>query len=186
MGSNGLTSARHDVFHSYLASLYPESFDGAIPASLVYSGSMKLTDPTAVPGVNAGMLVLSPTRTYAPVIKKVLEVMRPSIHGMVHCSGGGQTKILHFIDGLHVIKDNLFTVPPLFEMIQSGSGTPWEEMYRVFNMGHRMELYVAEEEAQDIIDIASGFNLDARVIGRCESSASPKLTIKSGFGEFHY
>ncbi len=186
MGSNGLTSARHDVFHDYLASLYPESFDGAIPDSLVYSGSRKLTDATAVQGVNAGMLVLSPTRTYAPVIKKVLEVMRPAIHGMVHCSGGGQTKILHFIDSMHVIKDNLFPVPPLFEMIQSGSGTPWEEMYRVFNMGHRMELYVDRDDARAIIDIASGFNLDAQIIGRCEPSPSPKLTVKSGFGEFHY
>ena len=186
MGSNGLTSARHDLFHKYLAGLYPESFDGAIPDSLVYSGSMRLTDPTSVPGVNAGMLVLSPTRTYAPVIRKVLEVMRPSIHGMVHCSGGGQTKILHFIDRLHIIKDKLFPVPPLFELIQKNSGTPWEEMYRVFNMGHRMELYVDENDAQAIIDIASGFNLDARIIGRCESSPSRKLTIRGEFGEFHY
>jgi len=186
MGSNGLTSARHDVFHSYLAGLYPESFDGLIPGSLVYSGSMRLTDPTAVPGVNAGKLVLSPTRTYAPVIKKVLEVIRPAIHGMVHCSGGGQTKILHFIDRLHVIKDNLFPVPPLFEMIQKNSGTSWEEMYRVFNMGHRMELYVDEADAAAIIEIASAFSLDARVIGRCESSPSPKLTIRSGFGEYHF
>ncbi len=186
MGSNGLTSARHDVFHGYLTSLYPESFDGAIPDSLVYSGSMRLTDATNVPGVNAAMLVLSPTRTYAPVIKKVLEVMRPAIHGMVHCSGGGQTKILHFIDRVHVIKDYLFPVPPLFEMIQSESGTPWEEMYRVFNMGHRMELYVGRDDARAIIEIASAFNLDAQIIGRCESSPSPKLTISSGHGEFHY
>lgn len=186
MGSNGLTSARHDVFHRYLAGLYPESFDGAIPGSLIYSGSMKLTDPTAVPGVNAGMLVLSPTRTYAPVIRKVFEEMRHAIHGMIHCSGGGQTKILHFIDRVHVVKDNLFPVPPLFEMIRASSGTPWEEMYRVFNMGHRMELYVDEGDAQAIIDIAAGFNLDAQVIGRCESSPSPKLTIRSGLGEFQY
>lgn len=186
MGSNGLTSARHDVFHKYLAQLYPESFDNGITGSLVYSGSMKLTDPTAVPGVNAGMLVLSPTRTYAPVIRKVLELMRPSIHGMIHCSGGGQTKILHFIDRLHVVKDNLLPVPPLFDLIQKSSGTPWEEMYRVFNMGHRMELYVDEDDAQAIIDIASGFDLDAQIIGRCESSPSPKLTIRSGVGEFHY
>ncbi len=186
MGSNGLTSARHDVFHNYLAGLYPESFDGSIPGSLVYSGSMRLTDPTTVPGVNAGKLLLSPTRTYAPVIKKVLEVMRPAIHGLVHCSGGGQTKILHFTDRLHVIKDNLFPVPPLFEMIQKNSLTPWEEMYRVFNMGHRMELYVDEADAAAIIEIASGFSLDARVIGRCESSPAPGLTIRSGFGEFHY
>jgi phosphoribosylformylglycinamidine cyclo-ligase len=186
MGSNGLTSARHDIFHKYLAGLYPESFDGAIPDSLVYSGTMRLTDPTSVPGVNAGMLVLSPTRTYAPVMKKVLEIMRPAIHGMVHCSGGGQTKILHFIDRLHIIKDNLFPVPPLFEMIQNSSGTPWDEMYRVFNMGHRMELYVDEDDAQAIIDIAAGFNLDAQIVGRCEPASSPSLTIKSGYGEFHY
>lgn len=186
MGSNGLTSARHDVFHKYLAGLYPESFDQAVPDSLVYSGGMRLTDHTAVAGVDAGRLVLSPTRTYAPVIRKVLEQMRPAIHGMVHCSGGGQTKIMHFIDRLHVIKDNLFPVPPLFELIQKNSGTPWEEMYRVFNMGHRMELYVAGEDAQAIIDIASGFNMDARVIGRCESAPSSRLTVKSGFGEFQY
>jgi len=186
MGSNGLTSARHDVFHRYLAGLYPESYDKEIPLSLVYSGSMRLTDTTSVPGVDAGRLVLSPTRTYAPVIRKVLEVMRPAVHGMVHCSGGGQTKIMHFIDSLHVIKDNLFPVPPLFELIQKSSGTPWEEMYRVFNMGHRMELYVGEQEAQAIIDIASAFNLEARIIGRCESSASKRLTIRSGFGEFEY
>ncbi|MDZ7635093.1 MAG: AIR synthase-related protein [Bacteroidales bacterium] len=186
MGSNGLTSARHDVFHNYLAELYPESYDRAVPGSLVYSGSMKITDPTTVPGVNAGMLVLSPTRTYAPVIRKVLETMRPAVHGMVHCSGGGQTKIMHFIDRMHVIKDNLFPVPPLFDLIQKSSGTPWEEMYRVFNMGHRMELYVDEADAATIIDIASSYNLDARVVGRCEPSASPKLTIRSGVGEFHY
>ena len=186
MGSNGLTSARHDVFHKYLAALYPESFDPAVPGSLVYSGSMKLTDPTSVPGVNAGMLVLSPTRTYAPVIRKVLEAMRPAVHGMVHCSGGGQTKVLHFIDRMHVIKDNLFPVPPLFDLIQKSSGTPWEEMYRVFNMGHRMELYVDEADAAAIIEIASGFNLEAQIIGRCESSPSAKLTIRSGVGEFRY
>jgi phosphoribosylformylglycinamidine cyclo-ligase len=186
MGSNGLTSARHDVFHRYLAGLYPESYDKEIPPSLVYSGSMRLTDATSVPGVDAGKLILSPTRTYAPVIRKVLEVMRPSVHGMVHCSGGGQTKIMHFIDSLHVIKDNLFPVPPLFELIQKSSGTPWEEMYRVFNMGHRMELYVGEQDARAIIDIASAFNLKARIIGRCESSASKRLTIRSGFGEFEY
>lgn len=186
MGSNGLTSARHDVFGHYLAGLYPESFDGSIPASLVYSGLMRLTDDTAVPGVNAGRLVLSPTRTYAPVIKKVLDTMRPAIHGMVHCSGGGQTKIMHFIENLHVIKDNLFPVPPLFELIQKSSGTPWEEMYRVFNMGHRMELYVSPGEAQAIIDIASGFSLDARIIGRCESATGRHLTIRTPFGEFVY
>lgn len=186
MGSNGLTSARHDVFGHYLAGLYPESFDGSIPASLVYSGLMRLTDDTAVPGVNAGRLVLSPTRTYAPVIKKVLDTMRPAIHGMVHCSGGGQTKVMHFIEDLHIIKDNLFPVPPLFELIQKSSGTPWEEMYRVFNMGHRMELYVSPGEAQAIIDIASGFSLDARIIGRCESATGRHLTIRTPFGEFVY
>ncbi len=186
MGSNGLTSARHDVFHNYLAGLYPESYDGSIAPSLVYSGPMRLTDPSAVEGVNAGKLVLSPTRTYAPVIRRVLEAMRPAIHGMVHCSGGGQTKIMHFIENLHVIKDNLFPVPPLFELIQKSSGTPWEEMYRVFNMGHRMELYVSPGEAQAIIDIATGFNLDARIVGRCEASSSRRLTIRTAHGDFLY
>ena len=186
MGSNGLTSARHDVFGKYLAGLYPESYDGNIPASLVYSGSMRLTDPTAVPGLDAGKLVLSPTRTYAPVIKKILGVMRPAVHGMVHCSGGGQTKIMHFIDRMHVVKDNLFPVPPLFEMIQKSSGTPWEEMYRVFNMGHRMELYVDKADAQAVIDIAAEFGLEARIIGRCEPASSGHLTIRSEFGEFRY
>ena len=186
MGSNGLTSARHDVFGNYLAGLYPESFDGGIPGELVYSGPMRLTDTTAVPGVNAGRLVLSPTRTYAPVIRKVFDTMRPAIHGMVHCSGGGQTKIMHFIENLHVIKDNLFPVPPLFALIQRSSGTPWEEMYRVFNMGHRMELYVAERDAAAIIEIASGFNLDARIIGHCEPATSRRLTIRAAQGEFVY
>ncbi len=186
MGSNGLTSARHDVFSNYLAGLYPESYDNNIPASLTYSGRMRLTDPTAVPGVNAGKLVLSPTRTYAPVIRKVFDKLRPAVHGMIHCSGGGQTKILHFVDKLHVIKDNLFPVPPLFELIQSSSGTPWEEMYRVFNMGHRMELYVDEADAAAIIAIAAGFKLDARIIGRCEASESRRLTIITGQGEFRY
>ena len=186
MGSNGLTSARHDIFEKYLAGLYPESFDPAVPEALVYSGRTKLTDPTAVPGIDAARLVLSPTRTYAPVVIRILGSMRHKIHGMVHCSGGGQTKILHFIDRLHVIKDNLFPVPPLFEMIQKSSSTPWEEMYRVFNMGHRMELFVDREDAQPIIDIAASFNLEARVVGRCEAASSKKLTIKSGFGEFQY
>jgi len=186
MGSNGLTSARHDIFEKYLAGLYPESFDPAVPEALVYSGRTKLTDPTAVPGIDAGRLVLSPTRTYAPVVIRILGSMRHKIHGMVHCSGGGQTKILHFIDRMHVIKDNLFPVPPLFEMIQKSSSTPWEEMYRVFNMGHRMELFVDREDAQAIIDIAASFNLEARVVGRCEAASSKKLTIKSGFGEFQY
>jgi phosphoribosylformylglycinamidine cyclo-ligase len=186
MGSNGLTSARHDVFDRYIADLWPESYDPSLPESLVYSGTMKLTSPTAVQGVNAARLVLSPTRTYAPVIRQVLEVMRPSVHGMIHCTGGGQTKILHFIDTMHVIKDNLFPLPPLFDLIQKSSSTPWEEMYRVFNMGHRMELYVSPEDARAIIDIASGFNLEARIIGHCEPATSGKLTIRSEFGEFRY
>jgi len=186
MGSNGLTSARHDIFEKYLAGLYPESFDPAVPEALVYSGRTKLTDPTAVPGMDAARLVLSPTRTYAPVVIRILGSMRHKIHGMVHCSGGGQTKILHFIDRMHVIKDNLFPVPPLFEMIQKSSSTPWEEMYRVFNMGHRMELFVDMEDAQPIIDIAASFNLEARIVGRCEAASSKKLTIKSDFGEFQY
>jgi phosphoribosylformylglycinamidine cyclo-ligase len=186
MGSNGLTSARHDVFEKYLAALYPESYDHSVPEALVYSGVMKLTGPTAVADVNAGRLVLSPTRTYAPVIRKVLEIMRPRIHGMVHCTGGGQTKILHFIDRLHVIKDNLFPVPPLFDLIQKSSATPWVEMYRVFNMGHRMELYVSPGDAEAIINIASEFNLDTRMVGHCEAAPSRKLTIKSEFGEFSY
>lgn len=186
MGSNGLTSARHDVFNNYLAGLYPESFDGSVPDSLIYSGTMRLTDPTAIPGVNAGRLVLSPTRTYAPVIRMVLEKMRSAIHGMVHCSGGGQTKIMHFIENMHVIKDNLFPVPPLFELIQKSSGTPWSEMYRVFNMGHRMEIYVDPADAEAIIDIASSFSLEARVVGRCEAADGKHLTIRSTCGEFSY
>lgn len=186
MGSNGLTSARHDVFNNYLAGLYPESFDGSVPDSLIYSGTMRLTDPTAIPGVNAGRLVLSPTRTYAPVIRMVLEKMRSAIHGMVHCSGGGQTKIMHFIENMHVIKDNLFPVPPLFELIQKSSGTPWSEMYRVFNMGHRMEIYVDPADAEAIIDIASSYSLEARVVGRCEAADGKHLTIRSACGEFSY
>ncbi len=186
MGSNGLTSARHDVFEKYLAALYPESYDHSVPDKLVYSGAMTLTAPTAVPGVNAGRLVLSPTRTYAPVVRKVFEAMRPAIHGMVHCTGGGQTKILHFIDRVHVIKDNLFPVPPLFDLIQKSLSTPWAEMYRVFNMGHRMELYVSPGDAQAIIDIAAAFSLEARVVGHCEPAPSRKLSIKSTFGEFSY
>ena len=186
MGSNGLTSARHDVFAKYLADKYPESYDHSVPEELVYSGAMTLTAPTAVEDVDAGRLVLSPTRTFAPVIMKVLEAMRPRIHGMVHCTGGAQTKILHFIDRLHVIKDSLFPVPPLFELIQKSSSTPWAEMYRVFNMGHRMELYVSPGDVQAIIDIAAAFNLEARIVGRCEPATSGKLTVKSPFGEFSY
>ena len=186
MGSNGLTSARHDVFGTYLAEKYPESFDSSIPEDLVYTGKLKLTDPVEGTGMNAGKLVLSPTRTYAPVIKKILESMRPEIHGMVHCSGGGQTKILHFIDDLHVIKDNLFPLPPLFSLIREQSGTGWKEMYQVFNMGHRFEIYTDLKNADEIIRIASGFNLDAKIIGHCETSDKKKLTIFSGFGEFEY
>jgi phosphoribosylformylglycinamidine cyclo-ligase len=186
IGSNGLTSARHDIFNKYLAAHYPESFDSALPEVLVYSGSMGLTDRTAVDGVNTGKLLLSPTRTYAPVIRKVVEIMRSSVHGMVHCTGGGQTKVMHFIDQIHVIKDNLFPLPPLFDLIQKSSSTPWKEMYRVFNMGHRMEIYVSPQDTRAIIDIATGFNLDAKVIGRCEAASSAKLTIRSEFGEFRY
>jgi len=186
MGSNGLTSARHDVFSKYLASLYPETYDPSVPEELIYSGGKKLTDPTEVEGVNAGLLVLSPTRTYAPVIKRMLDEMRPSIHGMIHCTGGAQTKIMHFIDHLHIIKDNMFPVPPLFRMIQANSETPWQEMYKVFNMGHRMEIYLNENDAHRVIDIASAFNLDAKVIGHCEASDSKRLTIISEYGKFEY
>jgi phosphoribosylformylglycinamidine cyclo-ligase len=186
MGSNGLTSARHDVFGSYLAEKYPESFDSSIPKDLVYTGKLKLTDPVEGTGLNAGKLVLSPTRTYAPVIKKILESMRSEIHGMVHCSGGGQTKILHFIDDLQVIKDNLFNLPPLFRLIHEQSGTGWKEMYQVFNMGHRFEIYTDQKNADEIISIASGFNLEAKIIGRCETSDIKKLTIISESGKFEY
>jgi len=187
MGSNGLTSARHDVFHKYLAEKYPESFDAAVPEELVYSGKMKLTDAVENAPINAGKLVLSPTRTYAPIIKKILEKFTSEeIHGMVHCSGGAQTKILHFIDNLHIVKDNLFPVPPLFKLIQDQSKTDWKEMYQVFNCGHRMELYVSAEIAQDIIAISKSFNVDAQIVGRVEASATKKLTIKSEFGVFEY
>lgn len=186
MGSNGLTSARHDVFGKYLAEKYPESFDPSVPEDLVYSGSYKLTDPVEGSPINAGKMVLSPTRTYAPIIKKILDSHRSQINGMVHCSGGAQTKILHFIDHLHIIKDQLFPVPPLFKTIQAESGTDYKEMYKVFNMGHRMELYVPAEIAQDIIDISKSFNVDAQIIGRVEESTSKKLTIQSEFGTFEY
>lgn len=186
MGSNGLTSARHDVFAKYIAEKYPESYDHATPDELVYSGSVKLTDSTKVEGVDAGKMVLSPTRTYAPVIKEILDEMRPRIHGMIHCSGGAQTKVLHFIDNLHVIKDNLFPIPPLFEMIQRESGTDWAEMYKVFNMGSRMELYVDREDADQIIKIANRHGIDAQIIGRVEASDSRRLTIKSEYGTFEY
>ena len=187
MGSNGLTSARHDVFGRYLATKYPESFDAAVPKELVYSGQMKLTDEVNGSPIDAGQLVLSPTRTYAPIIKSVLESYdSSSIHGMVHCSGGAQTKILHFIDNLHIIKDNMFTVPPLFKLIQSQSDTDWKEMYQVFNCGHRMELYVKPKIADAIIKISKSFNVDAQIIGRVEAADSKKLTIKSEFGVFEY
>ncbi len=187
MGSNGLTSARHDVFSKYLAVKYPESFDAAVPDELVYSGNVKLTDEVADSPIDAGKLVLSPTRTYAPIIKKILEQYTSNdIHGMVHCSGGAQTKVLHFVDNVHVIKDNLFPVPPLFKLIQEQSGTDWKEMYQVFNCGHRMELYVPENIAQDIIAISKSFNVDAQIVGRVEASESKQLTIKSEYGTFTY
>ena len=187
MGSNGLTSARHDVFEKYLATKYPESFDQEVPEDLVYSGSKKLTDSVDNTNLNAGKLVLSPTRTYAPIIKSILsKYTNKEIHGMVHCSGGAQTKILHFVKNLHIIKDNLFGVPPLFKLIQAESKTDWKEMYQVFNMGHRMELYVPQEIADDIIGISKSFNVDAKIVGRVEASETKKLTIKSEFGEFLY
>ena len=186
MGSNGLTSARHDVFAKYLAEKYPESFDSAVPEELVYSGSKSLLDPVEGSPLNAGLLVLSPTRTYAPVIKKILEDMRPQIHGMVHCSGGAQTKVMHFVENKHVIKDNMFDVPPLFRLIRQQSGTDWAEMYKVFNMGHRMEIYLAPENAQRVIDISRSFGIDAQIVGRVEESAANRLTIKSEFGTFEY
>ncbi len=187
MGSNGLTSARHDVFNSYLAEKFPESFDASVPADLVYSGNTKLTDAVENSPINAGKLVLSPTRTYAPIIKKILSKYNSTtINGMVHCSGGAQTKILHFVSENHIIKDNLFELPPLFKLIQENSGTDWKEMYQVFNMGHRMELYVNESIAEDIIAISKSFNVDAKIIGRVETSAEKKLTIKSEFGTFEY
>lgn len=187
MGSNGLTSARHDVFDNYLASKYPESYDAAVPADLVYSGKVKLTDAVEGSPIDAGKLVLSPTRTYAPIIKKILEKYTSAdIHGMVHCSGGAQTKVLHFVDNVHVIKDNLFPVPPLFKLIQQQSGTDWKEMYQVFNCGHRMELYVSQEIAQDIIAISKSFNVNAQIVGRVEASDKKELTITSEYGTFKY
>ena len=187
MGSNGLTSARHDVFHDYLAKKYPESFDAAVPQELVYSGRVKLTDKVENSPVDAGKLVLSPTRTYAPIIKEILSKYNSKdIHGMVHCSGGAQTKILHFIDNLHIIKDNLFPVPPLFKLIQEQSKTDWKEMYQVFNCGHRMEIYVPENVANDIISISKKFNVNAQVVGRVEKSDQKKLTISSEFGTYNY
>ncbi|TAL58107.1 MAG: phosphoribosylformylglycinamidine cyclo-ligase, partial [Bacteroidetes bacterium] len=197
MGSNGLTSARHDVFSKIYAEKYPESFDGAIPWEVVYSGTKKITDPTEVRGVDVGKLVLSPTRTYAPIIKAILKKLpspkgggtgRRSIHGIIHCSGGGQTKVLKFVNGVHIIKDNLFATPPLFKLIQQESKTEWEEMYQVFNMGHRMEIYTDRKSAEKIIAISKSFGVDALVIGRVEKSSDKKnrLTIKSQHGEFIY
>ncbi|SFR51341.1 phosphoribosylformylglycinamidine cyclo-ligase [Robiginitalea myxolifaciens] len=187
MGSNGLTSARHDVFHKTLAETFPESFDPEVPADLVYSGSVGLQDPVAGTPLDAGKLVLSPTRTYAPVVKKLLEEFSPEqIHGMVHCSGGAQTKVLHFVDGVHVIKDNLLPVPPLFELIQRESGTDWKEMYQVFNCGHRLEVYLPESVASRVIEISESFDIPAQVIGCVEASDSTQLTIRSEKGEFHY
>ncbi|WP_298348313.1 AIR synthase related protein [uncultured Dokdonia sp.] len=188
MGSNGLTSARHDVFDNYLAQKYPESFDAAVPEDLVYSGSKKLTDAVTDSPIDAGKLVLSPTRTYAPIIKDILSKYKSdSIHGMVHCSGGAQTKILHFVENLHIIKDNLFETPPLFKLIQEESGTDWKEMYQVFNMGHRMEIYCPQEVADDLIAISKSYNVDAQIVGRVEDSPSgKKLSISSANGDFTY
>jgi len=186
MGSNGLTSARHDVFSKYLAEKYPESFDNAVPEDLVYSGNCKLTDSVEGVDIDAGKLVLSATRTYAPIIKKILDKYRSQIHGMIHCSGGAQTKVMNFVDNIHVVKDNMFDVPPLFKLIHEQSGTTWDEMYKVFNMGHRFELYVPQEIAEDIIAISKEFNVDAQIVGRCEAYEGKKLTIKSEFGEFVY
>jgi len=186
MGSNGLTSARHDVFHKALAGKYPESYDPLVPKELVYSGTYSITQPTEIEGVNAGKMVLAPTRTYAPIIKALLQEYRHKMNGLIHCSGGGQTKVLHFIDKLHIIKDNLFEVPPLFRMIQQASGTNWSEMYKVFNMGHRMEVYTDEKTAEALIEISRSFGVEAQIIGHVESCESKKLTIKSQQGVFVY
>ncbi|MFO7852234.1 MAG: AIR synthase related protein [Bacteroidota bacterium] len=186
MGSNGLTSARHDVFNNYLAKKYPESYDPLVDEELVYTGKYRLTDEIESLGLDAGRLVLSPTRTYAPVIKKVLEEFRPHIHGMIHCSGGGQTKVLNFINDIHVIKNKMFPLPPIFSIICQESGTSWQEMYRVFNMGHRFEIYLEPSYADKVIDIASSFNLDAKIIGYCAYARGKKLTIMNEEGEFNY
>ena len=186
MGSNGLTSARHDVLEHALSTRYPESYDAATPDELVYSGSKGLTEPIAGTPLDAGRLILSPTRTYAPIIKAILDELRPKIHGMVHCSGGAQTKVLHFVEGKHVIKDNMFAIPPLFELIQKESGTPWAEMYKVFNMGHRMELYVSAEDAARIIAISESFGVPAQIIGRVEAAEKNHLTIHSPYGVLNY
>ena len=186
MGSNGLTSARHDVFAKYLATKYPESYDNAVPDELVYSGQLKLTDQIAELGIDAGKLVLSPTRTYAPVIKRLLDEMRPRVHGMVHCSGGAQTKVMHFVENMRVVKNNLFPIPPLFRIIQEQSGTDWHEMYKVFNMGHRMEIYVDAADAQRVIDISRSFDIDARIIGYTQAADHNELIIESDKGRFEY
>lgn len=186
IGSNGLTSARHDLFSKIVAEKYPETYDQQIPSDLTYSGKLNLTDPTEIPGVNSGKLLLSPTRTYAPVVHQILRSFRSQIHGMVHCSGGGQTKILHFIDNLHIIKDNCFTPPALFRLIKEQSGSSWHEMYRVFNMGHRMEFYVNEEIAHEIIAVSHSFGIEARIIGHCEKSPVKKLTITTDDGVITY
>ncbi len=186
MGSNGLTSARHDVFSKDLAEKYPETFDPLVPEDLVYSGSVGLTDSVEGVEVNAGKLVLSPTRTYAPIVAEMLKTLRSHISGMVHCSGGAQTKVLHFVGDVHVIKDNLLEIPPLFKMIQDQSGTDWQEMYRVFNMGHRLEVYLPEEYAEEVIKISKSFNVHAQIVGRVEAAETKKLTIKSPYGEFEY
>jgi phosphoribosylformylglycinamidine cyclo-ligase len=186
MGSNGLTSARHDVFDKEYRNKYPESYDPGVPAELVYSGKMRVSDATSVEGVNAGKMVLSPTRTYAPVIKAILEKYRSEIHGMIHCSGGAQTKVLHFIKNLTVVKNNMFDVPPLFRMIQEQSDTPWEEMYKVFNMGHRMEIYIDESSASSIIDISKSFGVDAQIVGHCEKSSGSTVIINSQLGSYTY
>ena len=186
MGSNGLTSARHDVFAKYLAEKYPESFDNGVPEELVYAGGCKLTDSVEGVGLNAGKLVLSPTRTYAPVIKKILDLYRSQIHGMIHCSGGAQTKVMNFVENMHIVKDNLFPVPPLFRLIQEQSATPWEEMYKVFNMGHRMEIYLAPEFANEVIEISKSFNIDARIVGHVEEASQNELIIESENGRFVY
>lgn len=186
MGSNGLTSARHDVFSKYYAEHYPESFDHNLPKEVVYCGGKRLTDTTSVKAVDAGKMVLSPTRTYAPIIRRILDEYRPKINGMIHCSGGAQTKVLHFIDDLHVVKNNLFPIPPLFQLIHEQSGTEWKEMYKVFNMGHRMEIYTDEATAQGIIEISKSFNVDAQIIGHCETHQGKQVTVKTTQGEFTY
>ncbi|MDB5121673.1 MAG: phosphoribosylformylglycinamidine cyclo-ligase [Sphingobacteriales bacterium] len=189
MGSNGLTSARHDVFHKYIAEKYPESYDPSVPYQLVFAGNKKLTDEISIgenQTITAGKLVLSPTRTYAPVVKRILDSLRSQIHGMVHCSGGAQTKVLHFVENLHIIKDNLFPIPPLFKLIQEESATEWQEMYKVFNMGHRMEFYVSQDIAQEIINISKEFNIEAQIVGRVEAADKKQVTIRSEFGEFIY